>query len=138
MCANPDKFQITILERDAMPSFAISVQDYTIALNTSIKVLGVTLDDKLQIAKHISNMHMKAPRQISVLKRVPKNLNESCRTRSCSGPYAMQVKTDLGKTGISYIGLYGNRVLSVSINPDTSSECGFSKSLKTCIKTNLF
>ena len=59
-------------------------------------------------------------------------------TRSCSGLYAMQVKTDLGKTSISYIGpIIWNKILSVGINPDTS-ECVFSKSLKTCIKTNLF
>ena len=59
-------------------------------------------------------------------------------TQSCSGLYAMQVKTDLGKTGISNIGpIIWNKILSVGINPDIS-ECVFSKSLKTCIKTNLF
>ena len=59
-------------------------------------------------------------------------------TRSCSGLYAMQVKTDLGKTSISYIGpIIWNKILSIGINPDTS-ECVFSKSLKTCIRTNLF
>ena len=42
----------------------------------------------------------------------------------------MQVKTDLGKTSISYIGpIIWNKILSVGINPDTS-ECVFSKSLK--------
>ena len=41
--------------------------------------------------------------------------------RNCSGLYAMHVKIDLGTTG----------------NPGTS-ECVFSKFLKTCIKTNLF
>ena len=30
MCANPDKFQSIILNRDGMQSLAISVQDYTI------------------------------------------------------------------------------------------------------------
>ena len=41
-------------------------------------------------------------------------------TRSCSGLYAMQVKTDLGKTGIFYLGpIMWNKVLSVGINPDT-------------------
>ena len=43
----------------------------------------------------------------------------------CSGLYAVQVKTDLGKTGISYIGSFiWNKVLSVGTNPDTS-ECVF-------------
>ena len=45
MCANPDKFQSIILNRDGMQSLAISVQDYTIISNSSIKVLGIILDD---------------------------------------------------------------------------------------------
>ena len=59
-------------------------------------------------------------------------------TRSYSGLYVMQVKTDLGKTSISYIGpIIWNKILSVGINSDTS-ECVFSNSYKICIKTNLF
>ena len=59
-------------------------------------------------------------------------------TRICSGLYAMQVKTDLGKTGISYIRpIIWNEVLGIGINPDTS-ECVLTKSLKTCIGINLF
>ena len=59
-------------------------------------------------------------------------------TQSCSGSCVMQVKTDLGKTGISYNGpIIWNGILSVVMNPDTL-ECVFWKSLKTGIKTNLF
>ena len=59
-------------------------------------------------------------------------------TRSCNGLYAMQVKTDLGKTSIFYIGpITWNKILSIGINPDTS-EYVFPKSLKTCIRTYLF
>ena len=53
MCANPHKFQSIILNWDGLQSLAISVQDYTIRSNPSIKVLGVTLDDKLKFDKHI-------------------------------------------------------------------------------------
>ena len=79
MCANPDKFQSIILNRDGMQSLAISVQDYTIVSNSSIKVLGVTLDNKLKFDKHISEMCTKASRQINALKRVSKYLDENCR-----------------------------------------------------------
>ena len=79
MCANPDKFQSIILDRDGMQSLAISVQDYTIVSNSPIKVLGVTLDDKLKFDKHISEMCTKASRQINALKRVSKYLDENCR-----------------------------------------------------------
>ena len=59
-------------------------------------------------------------------------------TRNCLGLYAMQVKTDLGKTGISYIGpIIWNKTLSVGIDTDTL-EFVFSKSLKLCIEINLF
>ena len=37
MCANPDKLQSIILNRDGMQSLAISVQDYTIVSNSPIK-----------------------------------------------------------------------------------------------------
>ena len=53
MCANPGKFQSIILKRDGMQSITISVQDYTIVSNSSIKVLGVTLDNKLKFDRHI-------------------------------------------------------------------------------------
>ena len=79
MCANPDKFQSIIRNRDRMQSLAISVQDCTIISNPSIKVLGVTLDDKLKIDKHISEMCTKASRQINALKMVFKYLDGNCR-----------------------------------------------------------
>ena len=46
---------------------------------SSIKVLGVTLDDKLKFDKHISEMCTKASRQINALKGVSKYLDENCR-----------------------------------------------------------
>ena len=48
MYANPDKFQSIILGRDGQQSLSISVQDNTILSDTTIKVLGVTLDNRLK------------------------------------------------------------------------------------------
>ena len=62
-----------------MQLLTISVQDYTIVSNPSIKVLGVTLDDKLKFDKHIREVCTKASRQINALKRVSKYLDENCR-----------------------------------------------------------
>ena len=45
----------------------------------SIKVLGVTLDDKLKFDEHVSEMCRKASMQIYALKRFSKYLDESCR-----------------------------------------------------------
>ena len=79
MCTNPDKFQNIILNRDGMQSLAISAQDYTIVSNSSIKVLAVTLEDKLKFDKHISEMCTKASRQTNALKRVSQYLDKNCR-----------------------------------------------------------
>ena len=79
MCANPDKFQSIILSRDGQQSLSISVQDNTILSDTTIKVLGVTLDNKLKYDKHVSTLCMKASRQIDALKRNSKYLDEDCR-----------------------------------------------------------
>ena len=69
MCANPDKFQSIILSRDGQQSLSISVQDNTILSDTTIKVLGVTLDNRLTFDKHVSTLCMKASRQINALKK---------------------------------------------------------------------
>ena len=79
MCANPDKFQSIILSRDGQQSLSISVQDNTILSDTTIKVLGVTLDNRLKFDKHISTLCMKASRQINALKRISNYLDENCR-----------------------------------------------------------
>ena len=77
MCANPDKFQS--ISRDGQQSLAISVQDNTILSDTTIKALGVTLDNRLKFDKHVSTLCMKASRQINALKRISKYLDENCR-----------------------------------------------------------
>ena len=47
--------------------------------NNTLKMLGVTLDDKLNFKTHIRNVCQKAYRQINALKRISKFLNEQCR-----------------------------------------------------------
>ena len=79
MCANPDKFQSIILDRDGKQSLSISVQDNTIFSDPSIKVLGIVLDNKLKFDEHVSQMCLKASRQINALKRISKYLDEKCR-----------------------------------------------------------
>ena len=51
MYANPDKFQSITLSRDGQQSLSISVEDNTILSDTTIKVLGVTLDNGFD--KHV-------------------------------------------------------------------------------------
>ena len=60
VCANPDKFQSIILGRGSKKSLSLSVQDNTIRSDPSIKLLGVTLDDKLKFDEYVSEMCRKA------------------------------------------------------------------------------
>ena len=49
--ANPDKFQSIVLSRRNVETFDISVDDHTISRDNTLKMLGVTLDDKFNL-KH--------------------------------------------------------------------------------------
>ena len=48
----------------------ISLQDHTIKSEETVKLLGVTLDNKLNFDTHISNLCKKAATQLNVLKRL--------------------------------------------------------------------
>ena len=51
--ANPNKFQGLILCKDVPQSSALTAQDYEVPLSNHLKVLGVTLDDKLKGTAHL-------------------------------------------------------------------------------------
>ena len=79
MDANPNKLQGIILGKDVPQSIALTAQDYEIPLSNHLKVLGVTLDDKLKFDIHIDSICLSASRQINALKRLSKFLDESIR-----------------------------------------------------------
>ena len=79
MDANADKFQSIILDRRGSPSFSLSVQDDIVVSTNSLKILGVTLDDKLKFNLHVNDLCKKASRQINALKRIARYLNEDSR-----------------------------------------------------------
>ena len=79
MDANPNKFQGIILGKDVPQSIALTTQDYEILLSNHLKVLGVTLDDKLKFDIHIDSICLSASRQINALKRLSKFLDASSR-----------------------------------------------------------
>ena len=79
MDANPTKFQCIGLSRRNEISLSFSIEDNIINSDNQIKVLGVTLDDKLNFDAHVSNICRKASLQINALKRISKYLNEESR-----------------------------------------------------------
>ena len=79
MKANADKFQCLALNRGTTLPFSISIQGNVISSCSEIKVLGVTLDAELNFNSHISYICTKASRQINILKRISKYLNQESR-----------------------------------------------------------
>ena len=70
--ANADKFQSILLSRGSTSDFLVNVGGHSIPPNNTLKMLGVTLDDKLNFKTHIRNVCQKASRQINALKRISK------------------------------------------------------------------
>ena len=72
MIANPDKFHALLVRKDRENTTGqnISLQDHAIKSEATVKLLGVTLDNKLNFDTHISNLCKKAATQLNVLKRL--------------------------------------------------------------------
>ena len=68
--ANADKFQSILLSRGSTSDFLVNIGGHSIPPNNTLKMLGVTLDDKLNFKTHIRNLCQKASRQINALRRI--------------------------------------------------------------------
>jgi len=77
MQANPSKFQSIFLKpmkkSDPFPE-ALQSNDVLIQAHTSVKLLGIHIDCKLNYVEHVRFMCKKAARQLNALKRVSKYL----------------------------------------------------------------
>ena len=69
MVANPEKFQSTILSRNGGVCTPISAKNNDLYPTNEIKVLGVTLDDRLNFKSHVDDICNRASRQINSFKR---------------------------------------------------------------------
>ena len=71
MIANPDKFHSIILTKNKAANLDIEVKigDQTIKSEQYIKLLGVTIDNKLNFDKHVSDLCITAPAQLNALFR---------------------------------------------------------------------
>ena len=72
MIANPDKFHALFVKKDQTDTSGINLdfQGHSIKSEETVKLLGVTLDYKLNFDPHISNLCKKAAAQLNVLKRL--------------------------------------------------------------------
>ena len=72
LAANPAKFQTMLLKSNCIKDIQLNVTVENISLPSSdtMKVLGIDIDDRLTFDGHISNMCIKAGRQLNVLQRL--------------------------------------------------------------------
>ena len=72
MIANPNKFHALFVKKDQTDTSGINLDflGQSIQSEESVKLLGVTLDYKLNFDPHISNICKKAASQLNVLKRL--------------------------------------------------------------------
>ena len=77
MQANPEKFQaISLGKKTHDKKIVFDLNGISISCEDEVKLLGVTIDFKLNFNLHISNICKKAARQLNVLKRIGKHLNK--------------------------------------------------------------
>ena len=117
--ANANKFQSILLSRGPTSDFLVNVGGHSIPPNNTLKMMGITLDDKLNFKTHIRNVCQKASRQINALKRISKFLNEQCRMHvyksfvSANFNYCPVVWMLCGKTNLGKLERLQERALSI-------------------------
>ena len=78
LSANPDKFQAMIVSKTSHSNVKIELKGTEIKLVDTMKTLGVNVDKHLDFKLHVSEICVKASKQLNVLRRLSKYLNESC------------------------------------------------------------
>ena len=80
MEANPAKFQFMLSSTKALPQQSIRVdKDTTIESEDYVKLLGITIDNKLNFSKHVSDCCIKASRQLNALRRIAHFLDKNTK-----------------------------------------------------------
>ena len=82
MIINPDKFQAIILDKKKsnLTNLPLTINNQTIKSVTSVELLGIHLDDKLNFNLHISNICRSAANQLNALIRLKSYLNFNAKT----------------------------------------------------------
>ena len=80
MIANPSKFQAIVMSKSRQHIITdFAFKDKSIESTNAVKLLGVTIDDKLNFTTHISNICRKAGGQLNALLRLRKYLSHDSK-----------------------------------------------------------
>ena len=73
--ANPGKFQFIYISRSGNAGLTVRVDDTQITSESSVKLLGVTIDDDMSFKTHVSSLCKKASGQMKALSRLSSMLS---------------------------------------------------------------
>ena len=77
MIVNPDKFQAMILSTDKKENkYDLNINSSTITSETSVTLLGIKIDNKLNFAEHVSGICRKASNQLNAISRIQNYIGE--------------------------------------------------------------
>ena len=77
--ANPSKFQAITINAEEDPRAQINIGDKAIITESTVKLLGVHLDDHLNFNQQTKQLCRKAASQLNVLRRLARHLDQGCR-----------------------------------------------------------
>ena len=79
MQANPSKFQFIVFEKESYQRDIILEDNVIVKSVNSVKLLGVTIDNKLRFKEHKSSMCQKAGKQMGALARLSNVFNKKTK-----------------------------------------------------------
>ena len=79
MQANPSKFQAIVFGLKPKDEICFNVNDYEVKATKCVKQLGVYIDENLSFDEHISQLCIKAARQLNSLQRIAKYLSQKTK-----------------------------------------------------------
>ena len=77
--ANPSKFQFIVFEKESHQRDIIREDNVIVKSVNSVKLLGVTIDNKLRFKEHISTNCQRAGKQMSALARLSHVFNQETK-----------------------------------------------------------
>ena len=148
MKANADKFQLMFLNRQhSYSDQALNINSCIIKATSSITILGIEFDDKLNFDSHINEICNKTSKQINALKRMKHLMDRPCKNIiynsyiSSNFNYCPVVWMFTGKTNLGKIEKTNKRALRYVVNDNDAEYEAMCQELKVlnihrqCIKT---
>ena len=83
MAANPEKFQLMFLGTNSDQKLCLKIDDQIINQCQQVKLLGVTIDSKLNFDKHILELCCKVNKKVSAFSRIRNHLHNEQADKFC-------------------------------------------------------